>query len=176
MVGFFELASPASDVFSFGLLLWELSYARVVMQHLNAVQLAILRCSDSAAATPEWGLAPPDGLGTPTLPEPTCASSSLLSVVTVEQPPHRGGHCAAAAPSSEGVELVVTDQEHACSAVAAAQWAEIVDMMRQCWEMELEARPSAATLETRLQDLVLTSVTDQSAITTSSVARTKAPK
>ena len=67
-----------------------------------------------------------------------------------------GCHCAAAGPSSEGVELVVTDQEHACSAVAAAQWTEIVDMVRQCWEMELEARPSAATLETRLQDLVLT--------------------
>lgn len=152
VVGDFELATEASDVYSFGLLLWELSYVRVAMQRFNHIQVAVLRCSGTAAATPTWGRAPPDGLGIPSLPEPTCALPSNHSVA-VELRRHCDGPDAEAA-SPEGVELVAVDQEHAyaCSTVTAAQWAEIVEMARQCWELEPEARPSAASLEARLQD------------------------
>ena len=29
------------------------------------------------------------------------------------------------------------------------QWKEIVDLVRECWNLELEARPSAASLQAR---------------------------
>jgi hypothetical protein len=56
---------------------------------------------------------------------------------------------AAAAPSVADVSAHHHHHEPIFADTMETQWKEIVDLVRECWNLELEARPSAASLQAR---------------------------
>jgi hypothetical protein len=227
VVGEHEPYQPASDVYSFGLMLWELIHCRIVLAHLTPVQAALLRLQLDAASQPQFAReAPPDGHGPfgacvnipPCMPPGqapnsansgsevilSCTSRGLVhfsggSHHTAKLPdnapfiphvlPHRLGSSRGSAgmrddsvgpnvgDCTSGTELAsalpmlkheadrhadcdtpaeagaTESMIHGCCqpAIDADQWNAIVELVRQCWEWELEARPSAASLEAQLR-------------------------
>ena len=278
VAGAWEPYTTASDVYSFGLLLWELIHCRVVLGHLHQMQVALLRLQRTVTSQPPFAQeAPADAHGNlassadarivfmphevthgfigesfretsiggeppapsadvPKLHARPCALSTfaqasssasdgadyVLSPVQSRHPSEvrrgtanwmlqldqlqnlsgaplgthfqgtsagsaigfKGGDADAnyentntakvddrsqwielAAPAESLANFVAAQQVGESSAagavsqsgrferrpaVGATQWEVIVDLVRQCWEMELEGRPSAASLEARL--------------------------
>lgn len=71
------------------------------------------------------------------LPLPSSATAPGAAVGSSDRP---------AAPSPD---LMPPAHQPAFEVCTMPQWTEIVELVRQCWELELEARPSAASLQAR---------------------------
>lgn len=200
MVWPYEAHSPASDVYSFGLALWELIYCRVALGHLTSYQVSTLRLQNPDAAQPLFECQPVamgrnvllnDSHSTSTTDSAAKSFTRSLSHHTAKisaNVQNCGGidyiSCqadtravnemqsgpAALSPSASimpfapaaadsALDAVMgpvthappTGAEDAHAAIDAVQWKEIVELVRQCWELEGAARPTAVRLERQLQ-------------------------
>jgi len=150
----FEQYRPAADIFSLGLVLWELLYCEVCLKRMDGYQVMARRQRDLAAAQP--GLAP-RGVG--------LALGSRLAIPHFgELPPlqPQGSvspcHCSGAEPPRLGAEppkATATELAamHSSARTAAsfteAEWRAVVDTVSMCWRMDARARPTAEILVER---------------------------
>jgi len=221
-VAYEEPNTPGSDVYSFGLMLWELIHTRVVWQHLNGRQALMQVVADPAAMQPPF-----EQQGPPRPPPAECdilSSANSTSEFTTKVgngvliipfneegstgvpiiPFNEKGSTmseekvgngvpmieftakevtngmpfneAGSAMSEEGnpwpklggfasreyeggevrgsmsaAQIEVAAQHPDEPALQGVQWEGIVELVRQCWELEAEERPSAVHLEAQLR-------------------------
>jgi len=177
-----EPHTPESDVYSFGLMLWELIHTKMVLGHLNGIQALVRRAVDPVGSQPPFGQhGPPEACAAPTpsssmgetlssnytakvggdftgedrewmpwteMTPAQSAASEAVPYTSREGGEIRGdGHH----PASSATPVGVAAQHAHGPALQGVQWERIVELVGQCWALEVEVRPSAVHLEAQLR-------------------------
>ena len=182
-----EPHTAGSDVYSLGLVFWELIHAKMVLGHLSGMEVFVQRAIDPEGSQPPFGQGPPEARAAPT---PSSSMGKTLSsdytakvggdftvslrhgggrermMPWTEMTPaqsaasgampytsHEGGEISGDGhPASSAAPAVGGAAQHAHGpALQGVQWERIVELVSQCWALEVEVRPSAVHLEAQLR-------------------------